>query len=432
MRIRPRRNDAINEEWINDKTRFACDGLKRQRLDRPYVRIDGKLQPATWYDALTAIKQRIDSVDGQHIAALAGDLCDTESMFALKKLMAALGAPHLDCRQDGAEFDATARAGYLFNSEIANIEKADAILLIGTNPRVEATLINARIYKRWRKGGLKIGLIGAAADITYPYTHLGDGPSALSDLGAFGEVLQNAKHPMLILGAGALASADGAAIQYAAREIAEKYNIVRDGWNGFNVLHLAASRVGGLDIGFLPQKGGLATNGIIEACNKGSVEIMFLLGADEIDTTKLGNAFVTYIGHHGDKGANRADVILPSAAYTEKDATYVNTEGRPQQTHRAVEPVGEAQEDWRIVCALAERIGHELPYKTLNALREDMVAEHPTLANIGDITPAIWQAFGRKGPITAAPFENAIRNFYMTDPISRASATMEKCSRPRG
>jgi NADH-quinone oxidoreductase subunit G len=431
-RILPRLNEDINEEWINDKTRFACDGLKRQRLDQPYVRRNGKLQPATWPEAFAAVANAMKETAPARIAALAGDLVDCESMFALKMLMQSLGSPNIDCRQDGAEYDVSARAGYIMNSGIAGIENADAILLIGTNPRHEGTLVNARIRKRWLRGGCRVGMIGAAVDLGYPYRHIGNTSQAIKELAArnhpFADILRNAKNPMLIVGAGTLARPDGAALHAAARELAVQYNMVRDDWNGFNVLQLAASRVGGLDLGFVPQKNGFSTRTILDAAQTGKMDVIWALGVDEISEARFGKAFVIYQGHHGDRGAHRADVILPGAAYTEKSAIYVNTEGRPQLAQRAVFPVGDAKEDWAILRAASEVIGKKLSFDTLDQLRMKMFEAVPALADIGHAVKAEWKAFGVKGEVSAQPFTHAIPNFYMTDPISRASVTMAKCS----
>ncbi|HYD65358.1 NADH-quinone oxidoreductase subunit NuoG [Azospirillum sp.] len=432
MRVLPRVNEDINEEWLSDKSRYACDGLKRQRLDRPYVRKNGKLQPASWAEAFAAIAAKVKGLPGNKIAAIAGDLVDVESMLALKELMAALGSANIDCRQDGAVYDTSSRAGYIFNSTIAGIEKADVILLVGTNPRWEGSLVNARIRKRYLMGGLKVGVIGPKLDLSYPYAHLGAGPQDLQTLidgqGDFAEVLKNAKQPMVIVGQGAFRRPDALAVQAAVRQVAETFNMVREGWNGFNVLHTAAARVGGLDVGFLPGQGGRDVAGILAGAGKGEIEVVYLLGADEIDTAKLGSAFVIYQGHHGDAGASRADVILPGAAYTEKNAVYVNTEGRPQLARLATFPPGEAREDWKIVRALSEQLGHTLPYDSLTQLRQRLVTVNPVFADVGAVTPAAWQPFGTAGALDAAPFVSPIANFYMTDPISRASVTMARCT----
>lgn len=428
LRVLPRLNEDVNEEWLADKSRHAIDGLKRQRLDRPYVRKEGKLVEATWDDAFSAIAEKLKGVAGHRIAALSGDMADVESQFLLKELMGKLGSRHLDCRQDGASFDTRVPAGWRFNTTIAGIEKADAILMIGTNPRHEAPLVNARIRKRWRKLDLPIGVIGEKVDLTYPYTYLGAGPQSLKDLGSFGEKLKRAKNPMLILGMGALARADGAAIHQRAREIADEFGLIKEGWSGFNVLHTAAARVGGLEIGFVPGEGGLATHGILEACKRGEIDVLFNLGADEIPAEELGSAFVIYQGHHGDSGAHRADVILPGAAYTEKNALYVNMEGRVQAAKQATFPLGQAKEDWKILRALSAHLGQTLPYETQGEIRKALVALNPIFAKIDQVVPAEWKAFGVAGALGDAAFINPITNYYMTDPISRASATMAKCT----
>ena len=433
MRVLPRLHEDVNEEWISDKTRHACDGLRRQRLDRPYVRGgDGKLAPATWPEAFQAIASRLGGLAGERIAAIAGDLADAESMKALKDLMAALGSPNLDCRQDGARLDPGCRAGYLFNSTIAGIERADAVLLIGSDPRREAPLVNTRLRKGYLRGGLRVGVIGEPVDLTYAVDYLGAGPETLQQLadghGAFAGILRSAERPALILGMGALARRDGAAVLALARRLAESSGMVGEQWNGFNVLHTAAARVGGLDLGFVPGPGGRDLAGILDGAERGEIEAVFLLGADEIDMTRLGQAFVIYQGHHGDAGAHRADVILPGAAYTEKNATYVNTEGRVQLARLAVFPPGEAREDWTIVRALSGVLGEALPYDNLGELRQQLIRDNPLFAAVDQIQPAAWGAFGQGGPVDPVPLASPVRNFYMTDPISRASETMAACT----
>ncbi|HEY5208871.1 MAG TPA: NADH-quinone oxidoreductase subunit NuoG [Stellaceae bacterium] len=424
LRVLPRLHEDVNEEWISDKTRFAVDGLKRGRLDRPYVRRNGKLAEVEWREAFAVIAERADNVAGGRIAAIAGDLADAEAMLALKELMKALGSAHLDCRQDGAAADPSVRASYLFNTGIAGIEQADACLLIGTNPRVEAPIINARLRKRWLAGGFKVAALGPAADLTYPVRNLGAG----FDAEAAADFLKDAKQPMLILGQGALRRKDGAALLAAARALADRAGLVREGWNGFNVLQLAASRVGGLDLGFVPGDDGRDTAGILAGCEQGEIDLLYLLGADEIDTGRLGKAFVIYQGHHGDAGARRADVILPGAAYTEKDATYVNTEGRVQLGRRATFPPGDAREDWAIIRALSEALGKTLPFNNLRDVRAGLIAANPIFAHIDELVPAAWNAFGAAGAVDPAPFVYPIADFYRTDPISRASPTMAACA----
>jgi NADH-quinone oxidoreductase subunit G len=432
MRVLPRLNEEINEEWISDKGRFAVDGLMHKRLDRPYLRRDGKLVEAGWGEAFAVIVERFGKLPATKIAALAGDLADVESMLALKELMAGLGSTNLDCRQDGAKLDPSCRAGYLFNTTIAGIEQADACLLIGTNPRWEAALVNARLRKRHLMGGFKVAAIGPALDLTFKVEPLGAGPELVDDLAdgrhGWAEVLKAAKKPMLILGMGALARPDGAQILASARRLAAETNMVQEDWNGFNVLHSAAARVGGLDIGFVPASGGRDRDAILAGCATGEIEAVYLLGADEIDMSRLGHAFVVYQGHHGDAGARRADVVLPGAAYTEKDAIYINTEGRVQAARRAVFPPGDAREDWAILRALSDALGRKLPYDSPTQLRQHLIASYPHFAEVEIVTRATWGTFGSPGKTNSAPFVYPIADFYLTDPISRASPTMAQCS----
>jgi NADH-quinone oxidoreductase subunit G len=432
MRVLPRLNDDVNEEWISDKTRHAIDGLRYQRLDRPYVRRAGKLLEATWDEAFAAIAARLGNTDGSKVAAIAGDQCDAESMMALKDLMVALGSPNIDCRQDGAKLEGGPRGSYIFNAGIRGIDQADAILLIGTNPRAESPVLNARIRKRYLHGCCAIGSIGPAVDLTYPVERLGAGPATLRDLldgkVSFFDKLKAAKNPLIVVGMGALARDDGAAVLAMARELVDRLGAARADWNGFAVLHTAAARVGGLDLGLVPGEGGRDVAGILAGCEKREIDVVYLLAADEIDTKRLGKAFVIYQGHHGDAGAHRADVILPGAAYTEKEATYVNTEGRPQLAQLAVFPPGEAREDWAILRALSQVLDRPLPYDDLAQLRRHLYRLAPRLQRINQVEAAQWGSFGREGRIDAAPFVTAIDNYYMTDPISRASETMAKCT----
>ena len=421
LRILPRLNEEVNEEWISDKTRYACDGLRVQRLDRPYVRVKGKLKPATWVEAFAAIAKQMKNLKGNEMAAIAGNLCDVESMLSLKDLMVSRGSTNIECRQDNAAIDAKYRGNYVMNTGIAGLEQADVVLLIGTNPRHEAPLINTRLRKAYLKNGTKVYNVGEVFDLTYPVEQLGANPAILKDIAAakheVGKALQAAKNPVVILGAGAIARADGAAIFSAAQAIGELCQ--RDHWNGFNVLHHAAARVGGLDIGFVPKSGALSLDG---------VKLVYLLGADELNMDSLGDAFVIYQGHHGDAGAHRADVILPGAAYTEKDGLYVNTEGRVQAARRAVFPPGEAREDWKILRALSQELGAPLPYDTLEQLRDRLAKEFAHFATLDEKPNLAWvPAAKAKGEINSNALTNPIRNFYQTDPISRASKTMAQC-----
>ena len=435
MRVLPRLHEEINEEWIHDKTRHACDGLRRQRLDRPYVRnTQGRLTEASWAEAFKAIAARMNVASGDRIAAIAGDLCDAESMLALKDFMTGLGSPHIDCRQDGAKLTAETRAGYLFNTGVAGIDEADACLIVGANPRREAAMINARLRKRFLQGGFRAGVIGEQMDLTYQIDYLGAGPDTLQDLAkgknSFAEILKNAQKPMIIVGMGALARTDGAAVLSLCREIAETYGLVQEGWNGFNVLHTAAARVAGLDLGFLPGNSGYDVNRILSAAEKDELDVVYLLGADEIDAERLRKPFVIYQGHHGDEGAHAADVILPGAAYTEKNATYVNTEGRVQLARLAVNPPGEAREDWTVLRALSAYAGPApLPYDNLGQVRQKLIATAPSFAAIDQKPEASWGVFGRsKGGLDSSSFASLVPNFYMTDPISRNSETMARCT----
>ncbi len=429
MRFLPRLNEDVNEEWISDKTRFVYDGLKKRRLDQPYIRVNGKLQPATWNEAFAAIAKGLKGLSGNQLAAIAGDLACAESVMALKDLMAKLGSSNLECRQDGAMVDPAHRASYLFNSGIAGIDQADAILIIGSNPRREAAVLNARLRKRYLRGNVKIALIGEAADLTYKYEHLGAGPMVLKAIAdgqhAFAEVLKTAKNPMLILGQGALARPDGDVVLGLAWQVADRCGLIKEGWNGFNVLHTAAGRVGALDLGFT-SPGGI--NGIITGTQSGAIKALYLLGADELDTSKLGAAFIIYQGSHGDAGARRADVILPGATYTEKDAIWVNTEGRVQLGRRAVATPGDAREDWTIIRALSDVLGQTLPYDNQGALRRRILEAAPHFGSVDKITPAAWGVFGVNGIPNDTPFVSAVADFYLTNPIARASSTMAECS----
>ncbi|MDR6634134.1 NADH-quinone oxidoreductase subunit G [Phyllobacterium sp. 1468] len=432
MRILPRVNEQVNEEWISDKTRFIWDGLRTQRLDRPYVRKDGRLVAASWPEAFEAIKAAVAKTKGNKIGAIAGDLATVEEMYALKLLMQSLGSENIDARQDGSVLDtANGRASYIFNPAIDGIELADAILIIGSNPRFEASLLNARIRKHWRAAGTPIAVIGEQADLRYKYEYLGSGPETLTDLAngslKFLSVLKKAKNPMIIVGQGALSRADGASVLGLAARIAADTGALSAEWNGFGVIHTAASRVGALDIGFVP-----GPNGKTVAEMKGALDVLFLVGADELNWEKKSKAFTVYIGTHGDQGAHNADVILPGAAYTEKSGTYVNTEGRVQMTNRAGFAPGNAKEDWAILRALSDVLGKKLPFDSLAALRSVLYAEYPHLAMIDHIVagdPAdVKKLANASGPVEKTAFVSPVKDFYLTNPIARASAVMAECS----
>ncbi|MBU8538079.1 NADH-quinone oxidoreductase subunit NuoG [Falsiroseomonas tokyonensis] len=427
LRILPRINEDVNEEWMADRGRFSFDGLKRKRLDRPWLRVDGKLRQASWPEAFAAIAGRLKGLRGDRIGAIAGDLVEAESLLALKALMAKLGSENLDCRTDGAAIDVTRPDFYRFNTTIAGIEEADALLIIGSNPRTEAPVINARIRKRWVAGRFRIGRIGPAGlDLTYSHEHLGEGPEAIRALldgsHPFMEVLKTAKNPMVLLGRGALMRADGLAVLAAAWEVARQANALRDDWHGFNLLHLFGGQVGALALGFLPGAGGQDLGQMLG----GGVDALWLLGADGVDPATIApGTFVIYQGHHGDRIAGRADVILPGAAYTEKDGTWVNTEGRVQRGHLAVYPPGEAREDWRIIRAASEALGATLPFDSLAQLRAAMPLEE------GFARRFAADATGPSGDpaaMSGAPFVLPLANYHQADVIARASDVMAQCA----
>jgi NADH-quinone oxidoreductase subunit G len=432
MRILPRVNEAVNEEWISDKTRHVVDGLRTQRLDRPYVRENGQLRPASWSEAFNAIAAKTRLSDGKRTGAIAGDLAAVEEMFALKELLVKFGSVNLAVQGGDAFNPKAGRASYIFNPTIAGIEQADALLIVGSNPRKEAAVLNARIRKRWRTGQLKIGLVGAKAELTYGYDYLGAGTDSLGELAAgrhsFADVLRAAKHPIVLVGTGAAARHDGAGVLALAAKLALDLGVVKEGWNGFAVLHDTASRVGGLDIDFGPGPGGLST---AQMTTFGTLDVLFLLGADEMKVPD--GTFVVYIGTHGDRGAHRADVILPGAAYTEKSGIYVNTEGRVQMASRASFPPGEAREDWAIIRALSEVMGKKLAYDSLGGLRQALFKATPHLMRIDQIESAsaagIQTLAGKGGSVEKTPLRSSVEDFYLTNPIARASAVMAECSR---
>jgi NADH-quinone oxidoreductase subunit G len=431
MRILPRVNEDVNEEWISDKTRHVVDGLRAQRLDTPYIRDNGRLRSATWNEAFAAIAQKMKGTKPDRIGAIAGDLATVEEMFALKDLMARLGSKNIDARQRGSMIDPRwGRSSYLFNATIPGIEQADALLIVGSNPRKEAAMINARIRKRWRMGHFPIALIGERVDLTYPYHHIGAGPDSLAELangkGDYADILYKAERPMVLVGASIFTRNDGARVAALAARVAVEIGAVSDLWNGYSVLHYAASRVGALDIGFVPGEG--AKTALQMAA--GDIDVLFSLGADEIDVER--GPFVVYVGTHGDAGAHRADVILPGAAYPEKSGIYVNTEGRVQMGARAAFPPGDARDDWAILRALSDHLGARLPYDSLAQLRQAVFAAHPHLQKIGTVTAGDGADLRRlaqlPGAPDKAPFASVIEDFYLTNPIARASAVMAECS----
>ncbi|KXZ47011.1 hypothetical protein GPECTOR_39g505 [Gonium pectorale] len=437
MRILPRLNEAVNEEWLSDRGRYQYDGLKRQRLDKPMVKGPKGLQPATWSEALLAAASALSSVPGSAIKAVAGRLADAESMVALMDLMRRLGAGNLVHEGGFADMPSDVRSTYTANTTVAGIEQADVILLVGTNPRWESPVFNARIRKTFVDGA-QVGLLGAPVDLTYKYEHVGSDPAALAALAAgshpFLERLKKAARPAVIVGPGVLRRADREAVLKAVHDLCGKAGVVKEGWNGFNVIHDTASRVAALDMGFAPSAAARAA--------KQPAKVVYLLGADDWEEAEVpAGAFVIYQGHHGDRGASRADVVLPGAAYTEKSGLYVNFEGRVQQTRPAVPLLGDAREDWRIVRALSEVLGKRLPYDDHAAVRARLADIAPHFANINAVQTPVWlngeyikgvEQLAKAAPVQAGvPLASSIDNFYMTDAISRASRTMAKCVQAR-
>lgn len=434
MRILPRLNEEINEEWISDKTRFSYDGLKTQRLDTPYVRVDGKLKAATWEEAFAAIKKNISKLKSAEIAAISGPLADCESMMVLRDIMRSLGVQNLDCIRTGVNIDYSGRGNYLFNTSIAGIEKSDLCLLVGANPRHEATMVNAKLRKRFVQGGYKVYSIGDELDLTYPVNNLGANPEILNEILAgkseITQALKSSKNPMIIIGYGALSRKDSQQILSLCSQIAEKYKLVQKDWNGFNVLHRDASTVGGIDLGFVHGDEGKNTNSILEDVKSRKIKFLYLLGADDIDTAQIaGKGFIVYQGHHGDKGALIADVILPGAAYTEKDATYVNLEGRAQRARRAVQPPNMAREDAEILVLLAKHLKIKLNYKNKDELRIELAKQSEAFANIDKLVASKWVGIEKNNiKIDSAPIRCLDINYYQSNSICRASSTMAKCA----
>jgi len=430
----------VNEEWISDKTRFVWDGLGRQRLDTPYIRENGKLRTAGWDEALAVVGEKLKG-DASKIGVLAGDLQDAESMKATLDLMRSLGVQNTDCREAGSTLgESRVRESYLLNTSLADLEDADAVLLIGTDPRVEAPLVNTRLRKAWLSGDCEIGAIGEFGDLTYDVHLLGNDVDSLIKLSkqskGFSEKLKTAERPVIIVGEAVFSHENAADILATVAALVKKYNVVKEGWNGFNVLHRAASRVGALDMGFVPGENGLDTAGILAAATSGELDTLVLLGADEHNLT--GNqAFTVYIGSHGDTGAHDADVILPAAAYTEKDGIYVNMEGRVQMALPAVAPPGQAKPDWAIMRALSGHAGQTLPYNDIDTLRAKLMEDHPSFGSLdyvagakaSNFDPAVLSA--SKAPKTGSEsvLRSPITDFYLTNPIARASQTMAECSK---
>ena len=419
MRVLPRVNDDVNEEWAHDKTRYAIDGLMRRRLDRPYVRRGGTLAAVSWSEALAATGEAL-RVAGDNVAVIAGDLVDCETMYAARELVRSVGGSVFEGRQTGLDYDVSNLGSVALNPGIAGLERADAVLLVGTNLRWEAPLLNTRIRKAVRrlKDPARVFAVGPEVDLTYPVTWLGEGLDALADLpDEVTELFGRAERPVLLVGPGALAAGG----QGAAHKAAETLGVVTEDWNGFGVVHTSASRMGGLVLGY-------AAGGGMAAVAEASPRVVLLLGADEFDArARFPEATIVYMGHHGDAGAHAADIVLPGAAYTEKDGTYVNVEGRVQRTEKAIFPPGDAREDWAILRALSDVIDRRLPFDSWEACHAAMIAAHPELGREGERIAWDWSP-----PSLEAKREGAIRyriaDFYLTNPIARASETMQRCS----
>ncbi|KAH8704280.1 putative NADH-ubiquinone oxidoreductase, subunit G [Talaromyces proteolyticus] len=438
MRILPRLNDDVNEEWINDKTRFACDGLRTQRLTTPLIRRDGKFTPATWEQALTEVASAHAKLSpkANEFKAVAGHLIETESLVAMKDLANKLGSDNLTLDQPGGgspiAHGVDVRSNYLFNSNIAGVEEADAILLVGTNPRHEAAVLNARIRKRWLRSDLEIGLVGESFESTFEFAHLGNDFNSLKNVlaGDFGKKLASAKRPMIIVGSAIAEHPDAKSVFEAVGQFVEKNasNFITEEWQGYNVLQRAASRAGAYEVGFASPS---------PEVSNATPKLVWLLGADEISASDIPkDAFVVYQGHHGDRGAQFADVVLPGAAYTEKSGTYVNTEGRVQVTRAAASIPGAARDDWKIIRAASEFLSVPLPYDDIEALRDRMEEISPALRRYDVIESTSVKGLSKiqlvdqnKGnKPTGAPFKKPIEDFYFTDSISRSSSTMARCS----
>ncbi len=435
MRVIPSMNDDINEIWLSDKSRFAYDGLKTQRLDTPLVKEKGKFKAVSWKEALEKVAKEFSAVEPKEIGAIVGDLVDAEAMTLLKDFMAAIDSPNVDCRQDGAKIESSPRVSYLFNSTINGVEEADACLIIGAHPRYDASLVNARIKKRsLMPEEFPIAYIGEAGiDLTYDAEHLGDTLDILDEISSgkhkFSKALKKAKKPLIIVGMDALTRTDADKILNKINAICDEFNVISDEWNGYNVLHKAASRVAGLMLDCLPAKGGKNAASIVKEAAKGGIKCVYLVGADEVNTDALKDVFVVYQGHHGDNGAHVADVILPSTSYVEKEGTYVNLEGRVQRTSRAINPLGEAKDDWVIVAELAKIMNKALSYDDIKSVRERMIEISPEFAELDVISPAKWEKFGKAGDVNKAAISHALNaeTFYSTDSICRASTTLAKC-----
>ena len=433
LRVLPRLNEEINEEWINDKTRFAIDGLSKQRLDKPYIKIDNKLEATSWDTALKLVASEIKKRGAENTSAFSGKFSDIESLYSTKNFLNLLNSEFYDCRFDNTQFIPGHRSSYLFNSSIQKIDEADAILIIGSNPKWEAAVLNSRIRKAYLNNNCQIALIGPKINLTYKYTHLSNDISYLNNIlnekSDFLEHLKNAKNPLMLIGSSAINYNDGIEILKICAEICNKFNIVNESENGFNILNQNISRVGALDIGFYSKNFDRDFKVSLTKHIRDTNPVVFLLGLDEINFSSLKDSFVIYIGHHGDEGANNADIILPSPAFPEKTSTFVNIEGRVLQTTKCFNPIGEAKEEWKIFRALSQEFKEQLKFNNLKELRQEIIKKFPHLNQLNILPNKSEVNFAKSHIIDNKEIEYNIKNFYMTDSISRASVNMANCTK---
>ena len=429
MRVLPRLNEDINEEWITDKTRFFWDGLNNQRIDKPYKRVDGILKPTSWKSALELAKEKISNSKSEKISALSGDLVDIESIYALKKLMKNIGSDNFDCRQDGSRISGPPER-WLFNSTFNGIEDSDGCLIIGSDIRKEAPLLNSRLLRKSRDDEYKIGVIGFNNDLTFDFNFLGENPSIVEDIlienNNFCNDLSSMKKPLMILGQGALIGKDAQNFQNICIELAYKFNFINNGWNGFNVLHSAASRAGAMSIGFFPSGKGMITEEIISNYNNKKLDLLYLLGADELNLEKNDDCFVIYQGHHGDIGAQIADLVFPAAAFCEQNGLYMNTEGRVQESIRSTFPLGEAKENWEIIYLLAKEMSIDIGFSNLNELRNQLIEEFPIIDPYREFEPLPSPKKDEFNKLNGHQFKRIIDSYWQTNSIARASSNLSK------
>ena len=433
MRILPRLNEEINEEWISDKTRFCYDGLKYQRLDKVFVKQNNQFKASNFDEAFDKISQKLNEIDTNEVAALVGDLAAVDEIYALKKLMEKIGSDNLDCRNFKFDFDLNDRNSYLFNSTISGIDEADSCLLVGVNPRVDAAILNVRIRKNVVENGLKVSAIGVNADLTYDYDNLGDDAEILNKIldgkHEYSKTLKKKGNHMIVIGMDVLSRLDGSAIVNICRAIAEKYDLISEDFNGFNILQRHAGQVGALDVGFVSKNNKITSEKIINDAKKGKIKMLYLLGADNYDLHGLkdSDCFIIYQGSHGDEAAQIADIVLPASDFTQKNALYVNLEGRLQETTRAVDNMGDAQEDCKIILDLAKYLDIDLGFKNQNALRNSLIKEKPFLSEVDQIIVGPWQ---KSDGICDLSVDNSLkiavkkRNFYNTNVITKFSKTL--------